>query len=94
MTAIARRTQSTPEISAPAAASQGLEPLTRAAPDARNAVGVDVKIAHFAKVQIPYCQPGWSHSMTPMIVHGTRERQKPMIPRRLSLLGGGDHSNM
>jgi hypothetical protein len=77
-------TQSTPEITAPAAASQRLEPPTKAALDAMKAAGAEVKIAHFAKVQMPDVQPGWSHSMTPMIVQGTKERQKPAIPRRLS----------
>jgi hypothetical protein len=84
MTAIASMTHSTPEITAPAAASHRPEPFRRAAPDAMKAAGVDVRMAHFDKVQIPSCQPGWSHDMRPMIAHGTSERQKPAVPRRFS----------
>ena len=81
--AIASMTHSTPEITAPAAASHRFEPFRRAAPDVMNAAGDDISIAHFAKVQIPDCHPGWNHAMRPMMVQGTSERKKPAVPRRL-----------
>jgi hypothetical protein len=69
-----------PDIRNPPSANHFGESTNMPRIDVSSAIGVAVVMPHVDHVQMPECQLGCSHDMSPMMLHGTSERKKPIKP--------------